>query len=273
MALSSGVGALRGPESAREVVRRLAGGGPTLVALSGGVDSAAVASLAFEALAMDAVAVTLTGPAVPASEVDAAAEVATAIGMRHVTLESDPLVDPRYAENPSNRCYFCRHHEGGLLRAWGAAHSVVTYLDGIQLDDLGDDRPGMRAMDEHGFGHPLVEARWTKADVRAYAHQAGLPNWDRPSNACLASRIAHGQPVTADLLDRVGVAEAWLTAQGYRRVRVRVSGLAARVEVDPAEVPRLMRPGNAGPLREAMARLGFSSVEIDPHGYRTRTVA
>lgn len=265
--------ALRKPGTPEEIVERLVGGGPTLIALSGGVDSAVVASLAREALATDAVAVTLSGPAVATSEVDAAVQVASGIGIRHVLLSSDPLSDPRYAENPTNRCYFCRRHEGGLLREWGATHAIQTYLDGTQLDDLGDDRPGLRAMDEHGFRHPLVEAGWAKADVRAYARRAGLPNWDRPSNACLSSRIAHGQAVTLDLLDRVGAAEAWLTARGFRRVRVRVAGRAARVEVDPTEVSRLMAPATVGPLHEALGRLGFASVEIDPRGYRSRAVA
>ncbi len=271
MAPASSPVAAPGPWSAGQLVRHLTGGGPSLVALSGGVDSAVVASLAYRALADDAVAVTLTGPAIAASEVDEATQVAAAIGIRHVTLTSNPLSNPRYAENPSNRCYFCRRHEGGLLRDWGDAHSVATYLDGIHLADLGDDRPGIRAMDEHGFRHPLVEARWSKSEVRAYAQAAGLPNWDRPSNACLASRVAHGQPVTLDVLDRVGQAEAWLTAQGFRRVRVRVSGTQARVEVDPAEVPRLQGTETLGPLRDVLDRLGFTSVEVDPRGYRSRT--
>lgn len=260
----------RAPWTAGQVVAHLTRGGRTLVALSGGVDSAVVASLAFRALANDAAAVTLTGPAVSDSEVDEAARVAAAVGIRHVVLASDPLSDSRYAENPSNRCYFCRRHEGSLLRDWGAAHAIESYLDGIHLSDLGDDRPGIQAMDEHGFRHPLVEAGWSKSEVRAYAREAGLPNWDRPSNACLASRVAHGQPVTLEVLDRVAQAEAWLTAQGFRRVRVRVAGTAARVEVDPAEVPRLLGATASVPLHDALQRLGFTRVDVDPQGYRSR---
>lgn len=257
-----------GPVPPSAIVARLADGRSALVALSGGVDSSVVAFLAHQALGPNVVAVTLTGPAVSSEELDSARNVARAIGIRHVVLTSDPLSDSRYAENPTNRCYFCRNHEGDLLRAWGQEHAIEVYLDGVHLDDLGDDRPGLQAMNEHGFRHPLAEAGWTKADIRAFARSAGLPTWDRPSNACLASRVTHGQGITAPLLEQVARAEEWVSARGYRRVRVRVSGGRARVEVDPEEVPGLQ--AEAIPLREALTALGFSSVEIDPNGYRPR---
>jgi pyridinium-3,5-biscarboxylic acid mononucleotide sulfurtransferase len=253
--------------SASDIVARLAGFRSALVALSGGVDSAVVASLAYKALGSEAVAVTLTGAAVSPREVASAEQVAQTIGIEHVLLTSNPLSDPQYAENPTNRCYFCRNHEGGLLRDWGRARSIEAYLDGIQLDDLGDERPGVRAMNEHGFQHPLVDAGWTKADVRSFARSCGLPTWNRPSNACLASRIAHGQRITIPLLEQVARAEEWVSARGYRRVRVRVSGARARVEVDLEDVPELQ--AEAIPLQEALATLGFSSVEIDPKGYHS----
>lgn len=270
--------ALKSPASPRPealpasaIVARLATGGPALVALSGGVDSSVVALLAHRALGSRAVAVTLTSPAVPADERESAGRVARAIGIEHVLLESDPLVDARYTENPTNRCYFCRNHEGDRLQAWGAAHGVAVYLDGIQLDDLGEERPGLRAMNEHGFQHPLADARWTKADVRTFARAADLPTWDRPSNACLASRIAHGQLITAPLLDKVAQAEEWVSARGYRRVRVRVVGDRARVEVDPDEVPELQTEATL--VREALRGIGFSFVDIDPKGYHPRSNA
>jgi pyridinium-3,5-biscarboxylic acid mononucleotide sulfurtransferase len=259
------------PLTSSAIVARLAGNGPTAVALSGGVDSSVVALLAYEALESKAFAITLTGPAVSSEELASAQQVARTIGIEHILLQSDPLSDSRYAENPTNRCYFCRNHEGDLIRAWGQGHSIEAYLDGIHLDDLGEDRPGLQAMNEHGFQHPLAEAGWSKADVRAFARTAGLPTWDRPSNACLSSRISHGQPITTQVLSQVARAEEWVSARGYRRVRVRVSGGLARVEVDPAEVPRLQR--EVGSLREALTKLGFSSVEIDPIGYHYRSRA
>lgn len=261
------------PLPAEAIVARLAASKGVLVALSGGVDSSVVALLAYRAVGPRAVAVTLTGPAVSSDEARAASEVAKAIGIRHIVLSSNPLTDPRYVQNPANRCYFCRTHEGGLLREWGTEHGIGTYLDGVQLDDLGDDRPGLQAMNEHGFQHPLVDAGWTKRDVREFARISGLPNADRPSNACLSSRIAHGQPITAPLLERIAEAERWLADRGFRRVRVRVSGESARVEVDPIEVPRLQSEPTAVALREALAGLGFTSVEIDPQGYRPRAAA
>jgi pyridinium-3,5-biscarboxylic acid mononucleotide sulfurtransferase len=261
----------RTPWTPSSITEELARGGRALVALSGGVDSSVVALLAYRALGPDAVAVTLTGPAVAPEELESATNVAHAIGIAHVVLASNPLTDSRYAENPSNRCYFCRNHEGDLLRVWGQEHAIEAYLDGVQLDDLGDDRPGLRAMNEHGFQHPLVEAGWTKADVRAFARSESLPTWDRPSNACLASRVGHGQKITAPLLEQVARAEEWVTGRGYRRVRVRVAGTLARVEVAPEEVPSLL--SEAGPLTAALTQLGFSSVEIDPNGYRPRANA
>ncbi len=271
MALVTVAGSDREPVPASAIVESLSGIGRALIALSGGVDSSVVALLAYRALGSNAVAVTLTGPAVSADELESATRVARAIGIEHVQLSSDPLSDPRYAGNPANRCYFCRDHEGDLLRSWGQEHAIEVYLDGVQLDDLGDDRPGVQAMNEHGFRHPLAEAGWTKADVRAFARSAGLPTSDRPSNACLASRIAHGQWITAPLLDQVARAEEWVTARGYRRVRVRVDGARARVEVAPEEVSHLQ--SEAGLLREALSDLGFVSVEIDPNGYRSRSNA
>jgi uncharacterized protein len=270
---SSSPGVPASPASPASVITSLAGHRTALVALSGGVDSSVVAWLAFQALGERVVAVTLTGPAVAASEVDAATEAAAVIGIRHVQLKANPLEDPRYAGNPDNRCYFCRGYEGSLLRAWGREHDIDAYLDGVHVDDLGDDRPGLQAMDAHGFRHPLAEAGWTKVDVRSFARSVALPTWDRPSNACLASRIAHGQPITAPLLLRIGDAEEWLAQRGFRRVRVRVSGTGARVEVDPEEVARLAAPATAGALRAALLGLGFTDVAIDPDGYRPRANA
>lgn len=259
--------------SASEIEARLSQGGPTLVALSGGVDSSVVALLAYRALGPSAVAVTLTGPAVSAQELESARNVAHAIGIRHVVLHSNPLSDDRYVGNPTNRCYFCRSHEGDLLRRWGSENAVDTFVDGVHLDDLGDNRPGLQAMNEHGFRHPLAEAGWTKSEVRTFARSAGLPNWDRPSNACLASRISHGQLITVPLLEQVGRAEEWLSARGFRRVRVRVTGDKARIEVDPEEVPRLRDVTSAAPFRETLVSWGFASVEIDPNGYHPRSNA
>ena len=256
------------PRHADELVARIRDGGRAVVALSGGVDSSLVASLAYSALGPEVVAITLVGPAVSRGEVARAQQVASAIGVEHVLLSANPLIRAEYRENGADRCYFCRSVETSVLREYGARRSVRQYLDGVHRDDLSDDRPGLRAMNEAGFDHPLLWADWGKREVRAEARRRGLPNWDQPSDACLASRVAHGEPVSAELLSRIESAERVLLDHGFRRVRVRVRSGAARIEVDPSEVPRLLEEPLAHEVIEAVLRVGFSPVSIDPRGYR-----
>jgi pyridinium-3,5-biscarboxylic acid mononucleotide sulfurtransferase len=255
------------PRSEDEIVRRIAAGGRALVAMSGGVDSALVASLAFRALGTEALAVTLSGPATAREEVVQATSVARAVGIEHRVVEVDPLSLPEYRANTPNRCYFCRVVETEALGREGVRAGARQLLDGVHLDDLTDDRPGLRAMDEAGFDHPLLWARWRKADVRGAARALGLPNWDRPSDACLASRVAHGDSISSALLARIESGEAWLHDRGFRRVRVRTRGGGARIVVDPGEVARLTEEPLASEARRALEALGFHPVEIDPRGY------
>jgi len=243
-----------------------------VIALSGGVDSAVVAALAYEGLGTDAVAVTLRGPAVAQAEVDRAVRVALEIGIDHRVLDVDPLERAEYRANPVNRCYFCRSVEAGRLLAYGRAWGATQYLDGIHADDLSDDRPGVQAMNEAGFRHPLAESGWTKADVRQAARARGLSNSDQPSDACLASRVAHGDAIDASLLARIEAAEKILLDRGFRRVRVRVQGDRARIEVDPLEVARLSAPPLSTEVVTSVRALGFGSVAIDPLGYGRRPV-
>lgn len=257
----------RSTRTVGEVRDRIRDGGPAVVALSGGVDSALVAALAFQALGNRVAAVTLTGPAVSLAEVERAAKVARHIGVDHHLVAANPLERAEYRANPSDRCYFCRSVEAGRLREFGESHGFHHYLDGVHLDDLSDDRPGLRAMDEAGFEHPLAWAGWTKADVRREARVRGLPNAEQPSDACLASRVAHGDAIDASLLARIEAAEAILLGRGFRRVRVRVRGHSARIEVDPDEVDRLTSPAVAGDVLTRVGALGFGPVSIEPAGY------
>lgn len=260
-------GAARAARPVADVVERLRAGGPAVVALSGGVDSGLVAALAYEALGVRTVAVTLTGSAVAAREVERARELAAAVGIEHLVVLADPLAREEYRANRSDRCYHCRSVEAGAVVSVATARGMAQRLDGIHLDDLSDDRPGLRAMDQAGFTHPLVWAGWTKADVRREARERGLPNWDRPSDACLASRVARGTPIDAELLRRIEAAESVLLARGFRRVRVRVHGPGARVEVDPDEVARFAEPGLRQEIVVRLRELGFEPVSIDPRGY------
>ncbi|MGI0070843.1 MAG: ATP-dependent sacrificial sulfur transferase LarE [Thermoplasmata archaeon] len=255
------------PRSTEAIVQYIASRGPALVALSGGVDSSVVAALAYEALGPTSLAVTLAGPAVARAEVERARRVARSVGIDHLVLEVDPLARAEYRANAPNRCYFCRTVETERLRREGEHRGIAQYLDGVQLDDLAEVRPGIRAMNEAGFDHPLAWAGWSKREVRSAARARNLPNWDQPSDACLSSRVAHGVPISSELLARIESAESWIGALGFRRVRVRTEGTRARVEVDPEEVARLSAEPLASELQRALGALGFSPVEVDPSGY------
>ncbi len=240
------------------------------MALSGGVDSSTVAALARTALGEQLVALTVTGSAVSGDEREVAARVAANLGLRHRFVEAEPLADAAYRANGADRCYRCRTVEGRAIRAVGEREGAVQFLDGLHLDDLGDDRPGIRAMDEAGFAHPLLWAGWRKHDVRSYARAVGLPNWERPSNACLASRVARGEPISGDLLERIDRAEGLLRERGFRRIRVRVQGGSARIEVGAAETGRLQERRLQEELTGLLLGLGFRSVSFDPIGARPR---
>jgi pyridinium-3,5-biscarboxylic acid mononucleotide sulfurtransferase len=268
--MESGTDWSREPRAPEWIVDRLRTGGPTLVALSGGVDSAVTALLAHDALGNDTLAVTLTGPALPREELDVARAVVRAIGLPHLEVPADPLVSPEYRSNPGNRCYFCRTVEGRALRELAGHRGFGQLIDGVHQDDLKEARPGLRAMDEAGFLHPLAEAGWTKAIVRRFGRERGLPNWDRPSNACLASRVQHGREISAELLERIDTAEEFVRSLGFRRVRVRSYGGTSRVEVDPAEVACLTTSPLLAIVTRELLRLGFPDVTIDPMGYRAR---
>jgi uncharacterized protein len=259
--------------SAEELKDWFSAGGPTLVALSGGVDSAVVAALAQAAASGRVLAATLVGPAVAADEIARAVAVARTVGIPHELVPVDMLSVEGYRSNPANRCYFCRSTEASALRVRGDRLGIVRYVDGVHRDDLGDDRPGLLALREAGFQHPLVWAGWGKSRVREFARSSGLPNWDTPSEACLASRIPHGTRIEVADLRRVETAEAELRARGYRRVRVRIHGDGAKVEVDPDDLPRLLDGAESDSVEGLLLRHGFTHVTIDPRGYRPRANA
>jgi len=254
--------------SEKALVRHLSELPPSAVAYSGGVDSSLVAWALREAQGEEALALTVTGPAVAREEIQRAREVARHIGIRQVELFLDPLTDARYASNPWNRCYYCRSLEGDRIMENARRHGRSLVLDGLHRDDLRDLRPGRRAMDERGFRHPLLEMGWGKPEVRTVARTVGLPNWDTPANSCLASRFAPGEPITRETLARVEEAESYLHDLGFRLVRVRTRDGFARVEVDPQELPRLRDPSLWETARGRLRALGFRDALLDPQGYR-----
>ena len=250
-----------------ELVATLRGYGSTIVAFSGGVDSAVVAKAAYLALAEGAVAATSDSPTLPRSELEDAAATAQDIGIRFYTIERSELDDPQFVENPLNRCYFCKKGLQEDLQTMAAEIGAATVTYGVNMDDLGEWRPGIDAARERGARFPLVDCGFTKADVRAAAEHWGLAVADKPSNPCLASRIPYGQRVTAEKLKLIEEAEAFVRQLGFVDVRVRHLEGSARVEVPEADVPRLFAIEPF--VVERLEGLGFESVRLDPRGLKS----
>jgi uncharacterized protein len=248
------------------IVAALAARGSALVAYSGGVDSAVVAALAFRALGGRALAVTAAAETLAGAELDHARLVAAEIGIRHEVVTYSELDDPEFVANPSHRCYVCQGMRMGTMVRLAAERGFAVVCDGTNASDPGPDRPGLRAVRERGVYSPLLEHGVTKEETRAIARSFGLSVWDRPANACLSSRIPHGQVVTLGKLRRIEAAEEVLAGEGFRVVRVRHDQGAARVEVAPDEVPRLSAIWND--LEPRLRSLGFERVAYDPQGYR-----
>jgi len=239
-----------------------------LVAFSGGIDSTLVLKVAHDALGAGAVGVTAVSPTFPGIELEWAERLAAEIGARHRVVRTDQLQVPAFVQNDASRCFHCKTDLYRLLGGLQQEYQIGTVVDGTNLDDLGDERPGHAAAREWGVRSPLVEAGLSKVEVRELARELKLSNWDKPAAACLSSRIQRGTPITVEKLSRVERAEAFLIEQGFRQVRVRDSEGAARVEVESTEVPRLMEPALGARITDYLRQLGFASVTLDPSGYR-----
>src|SRR5438876_4963386 len=219
------------------------------VAFSGGIDSTVVAEAAFLALADRAVAVTADSASVPRAELDDARRLAEQIGIRHRIVQTEEFGDPDYIRNDGTRCYYCKSELYTRIETLLPELGVQVICSGANLDDRGDYRPGLKAAAEHAVRHPLQEAGFTKADVRALARAWDLPTWDKPASPCLSSRLAPGVEVTHERTQRVEDAEAYLHALGYRECRVRLHhGELARIEVPASEIARLAQPEVCEPL-------------------------
>lgn len=239
-----------------------------LVAFSGGIDSSLVLKAAHDALGDRVLAVTAVSPTFPEIELEWTRKLVAEIGARHRIVQTDQLQVPAFVQNDAGRCFHCKTDLYRLLEGLQQELKMGAVVDGTNLDDLGDERPGHAAAREWGVRSPLVEAGLSKLQVRELARELTLSNWDKPAAACLSSRIQRGTPITVEKLSRVERAEAFLLGQGFRQVRVRDSEGAARVEVDSAEVPRLLEPELGARIIEHLQQLGFASVTLDPAGYR-----
>ena len=241
--------------------------GSVVVGFSGGADSALLAWAAHDTLGpAHALAVTAVSPSLAASELDDCAGLAAEWGLEWTPVETDELADPAYAVNDGQRCYHCKTALMDVLAPLAVARGAVAVL-GVNLDDLGDHRPGQVAASERGAASPLVDAGLTKDAVRSLSRRLGLPTWDKPAAACLSSRVPYGTPVTLGVLGQVERAEAGLRALGFRSLRVRHYGDAARIEVPVAELAGVIDQREA--VVAAVSGAGYSYVTLDLEGLRS----
>jgi uncharacterized protein len=254
-------------EKYQRLLRRIAETGGAAVAFSGGVDSSFLCHAAAAALGGRAIAVTVVSPMLPASEIAAAVDIARRVGIEHITIEERAIEDD-VAQNTKERCYHCKKREFAAIQQAARGRGIAAVLDGSNIDDLGDYRPGLRALAELGILSPLREAGLTKQEIRDLSRRFNLPTWDKPAFACLASRIPYGETITAEKLSRVEKAEAALRNFGFRQFRVRSHGDIARIEAAPEERKRFFSEAALDALSAQIKATGFLYAAFELEGYR-----
>lgn len=239
-----------------------------LVAFSGGVDSTLLLKVAREVLGEKALAVTAVSPLTPRQEKQDALEMAKRIGTAHLLVEADDLADPVFRANPHDKCYHCKKRRFGLLMEMARDKGFKVVADGTNRDDFGDYRPGLKAVEELGVRSPLNEAGFHKEEIRRLSRRLGLPTWDKPAFACLASRVPYGYVITAEKLQQIDEGEIFLRRLGLcRQVRVRHHGAVARIEVDAQAIQRFVEKEIREQITDFFNKLGFQFVALDLEGY------
>lgn len=239
------------------------------VAFSGGVDSTLLLKAAHDALGSNAAAVTAVSCSFPKRELEEAKAFCKKEGIRHLLFESEELDIEGFAGNPKNRCYLCKKELFGKMAALIKAQHIACIVEGSNLDDEGDYRPGLLAAAELGVKSPLREAGMSKDEIRFLSKELGLPVWNKPSFACLSSRFVYGETITREKLVMVDKAEQMLLDMGFHQVRVRIHGQMARIELMPDEFGKLMQPQNRERIAAGMRQYGFTYITLDLEGYRT----
>ncbi|MBZ5720683.1 MAG: ATP-dependent sacrificial sulfur transferase LarE [Acidobacteriia bacterium] len=253
----------------RALEARLPGLGRTLVAYSGGVDSAFLAWAAHRALGADMLAVIADSPSLSRTHLADAIAFAREQGIPLQVITTDELERPEYARNDASRCFHCKDELFTVMEEFRKAGGYNTIVYGVNVDDQGDFRPGQAAALQHHVAAPLLEAGLTKQDIRELARAAGLRVWDKPSSACLSSRIEYGRPVTREALSVVEQGEDALRALGFRQFRVRHHGEIVRIEIARDEMPRALTPEMAAQFTRLFKDLGFKFVTLDMEGFRS----
>lgn len=243
--------------------------GSVAVAFSSGVDSTFLLKVAHDLLGEKAIAVTARSCSFPRREQEEAAAFCASEGIRQIVVDSEELSIEGFRQNPPNRCYLCKRELFTKIRDIAASNGIAYVAEGSNLDDTGDYRPGLQAVAELGIKSPLREAQLTKAGIRQLSRELGLPTWEKPSFACLASRFVYGETISEEKLSMVDRAEQRLLDMGFRQVRVRVHDTLARIEIEPSEFPKLLEGNTAAELDRYLRELGFAYVSLDLGGYRT----
>jgi len=240
-----------------------------IVAFSGGVDSSLVLRVAHDAIGERVLALTTTSPTMPDDDRRRAIAIALELGARHLLVDSNELEIEGYARNPLNRCYLCKHNLFNVCQAKAHALGIETIVDGLNLDDLHDYRPGIKAAEQMQVRHPLVEAELTKAEIRELSRSLGLAAWDRPASPCLSSRFPYGTQITLDGLRQVERGEQVLHSFGFTVARVRYHGEVARIEVEASEIGRILDDSVRESIYRELKKIGFRFVALDLGGFRS----